>query len=122
MPFPARALDISSSFAGRLGAHRCGPARRRSLSRLWLPLLGGLLLPGLAATAASAASPLLESVKQNPALAKSLCAEFRQYNTQGLSATSAQAVAATARQRGLSPMDAEVLTTYVIGLHCPDVR
>ena len=24
--------------------------------------------------------------------------------------------------QGLSPIDAEVLTTYVIGLHCPDVR
>jgi hypothetical protein len=27
-----------------------------------------------------------------------------------------------AQQQNLSPMDAEVLTTYVVGLHCPDVR
>jgi hypothetical protein len=31
-------------------------------------------------------------------------------------------VALVARQQNLSPMDAEVLTTYVVGLYCPDVR
>jgi hypothetical protein len=67
-------------------------------------------------------SQLLESVKQNPARAQALCTQLRSLNAQGLSATSPQAVAQIARQDNLSPMDAEVLTTYVIGLHCPDVR
>ena len=86
----------------------------------------GALLLGLASIglggAARAASPLLESVKQNPALAQSICAQLRQFNSQGLSATSPQAVSSIAQQRGLTRVDAEVLTTYVIGLHCPDVR
>ncbi|MCX5951749.1 MAG: hypothetical protein NT158_11535 [Cyanobacteria bacterium] len=85
------------------------------VASLGLPV-GGPLLP------AQAASALLESVKQNPGLAKSLCAEFKQLNARGQSATSPQAIATLARNQGLSPVDAEVLTTYVIGLHCPDVN
>jgi hypothetical protein len=65
--------------------------------------VGGPVLP------ARAASALLDSVKQNPGLAS------------GQSATSPQAIASVARTQGLSPVDAEVLATYVIGLHCPDV-
>ncbi|MCP9882548.1 hypothetical protein KBY65_08650 [Cyanobium sp. Alchichica 3B3-8F6] len=87
-------------------------------------LLASGLWAGLGAlsTPALAQSQLLESVKQNPARAKALCDQMRGFNAQGLSATSKQAVAQIARQENLSPMDAEVLTTYVIGLHCPDVR
>lgn len=69
-----------------------------------------------------AQSALLEAVKTNPARAKSLCSQLRNFNAQGLAATSPTVVAQIARQENLSPMDAEVLTTYVIGLHCPDVR
>jgi hypothetical protein len=71
---------------------------------------------------AQAASALLESVKQNPQLAKQLCADFKQLNAAGRSATSAESLARVASSQGLSTMDAEVLTTYVIGLYCPDVR
>ena len=78
--------------------------------------VGGPLLP------ARAASALLESVKQNPGLAKSLCAQFKQLNASGQSATSKESIARVAASQGLSTLDAEVLTTYVIGLHCPDVR
>jgi hypothetical protein len=70
---------------------------------------------------ARAQSALLESVKQNPALAKSLCQQFKQLNAQGISATSKGAIANLASSRGLSAMDAEVLATYVIGLHCSTV-
>jgi len=82
------------------------------------------VLIGLASTSwpVGAQSQLLESVKQNPARAQALCTQLRSFNAQGLSATSQQAVAQIARQENLSPMDAEVLTTYVVGLHCPDVR
>ncbi len=69
-----------------------------------------------------AASALLETVKQNPALARSLCERFKQVNAQGKSATSKESIDWVASSQGLSPVDAEVLSTYVIGLHCPDVR
>ena len=68
---------------------------------------------------AQAQSQLLESVKQNPALAKQLCAELRQMNGSGIASTAIQTIA---QQRQLSFTDAEILTTYVVGLYCPDVR
>jgi hypothetical protein len=93
--------------------------RRRALQLL---VAWGLTLPLTAAPPPLAASALLESVKQNPALAKSLCAQFKQLNASGQSATSPESIAIVASSQGLSPVDAEVLATYVIGLHCPDVR
>jgi len=71
---------------------------------------------------AQAQSQLLESVKQNPALARQLCAELRQMNGSGITYTSTKAIQTIAQQRQLSLSDAEVLTTYVVGLYCPDVR
>ena len=71
---------------------------------------------------ALAASPLLESVKQNPQLAKSLCNELRQLNGQGIRSTTPQAIALVAQRQNISQADAEIVTTYVVGLHCPDVR
>ena len=94
-----------------------------SLVSGWLAsaiLVLGLTLAPLAPV--SAASALLESVKQNPQLAKQLCAQFKQLNADGRSATSPQSLDQVASSQGLSTMDAEVLTTYVIGLYCPDVR
>jgi 7-keto-8-aminopelargonate synthetase-like enzyme len=78
--------------------------------------LAAVLAPALAQ------SQLLESVKQNPARAKALCSQFQGFNAQGFSATSPTAVGQIASQQNLSPMDSEVLITYVIGLYCPDVR
>lgn len=95
---------------------RLQPTRRQSL------LIGGILLSVALAQPLQAASALLESVKQNPALAKSLCAQFKQLNASGRSATAPDSIAMVASSQGLSKMDAEVLATYVIGLHCPDVR
>ena len=94
------------------------PGRRRPL----LALLAGTVLLSIAPSALAAASNLLESVKQNPALARNLCSQFKQLNAQGISATSRQSIERVAASQNLSPLDAEVLTTYVIGLHCPDVR
>ena len=84
--------------------------------------LAAALLASLAAAPALANSSLLESVKQNPQRAKALCGELRALNAQGLSYTSPQAVAQLAARQGLSTTDAEILSTYVVGLHCPDVR
>ncbi|MGA1303233.1 MAG: hypothetical protein ACO3ZD_04255 [Cyanobium sp.] len=101
-------------------AHLPGP--RLQPMRRPLHWVGGLLFSLSLAQPLLAASALLESVKQNPALAKSLCAQFKQLNAAGRSATAPDSVAMVASSQGLSTMDAEVLTTYVIGLHCPDVR
>jgi hypothetical protein len=67
-------------------------------------------------------SSLLESVKKNPQKAKALCSELRALNAQGLSYNSPQAVAQIARQQDLNNTDAEILSTYVVGLYCPDIR
>ena len=83
-------------------------------------LAGATLL--LAAGPSLAQSALLDSVKNNPAKAKALCTQLKALNGQGIASTSPQAVAMVAREQNLSPMDAEVLTTYVVGLYCPDVR
>ncbi|MFN9620654.1 MAG: hypothetical protein ACK55X_13185 [Synechococcaceae cyanobacterium] len=95
---------------------------RGSLSRLASTLLLASSLLAFQAAPAQAASALLETVKQNPALARKLCERFKQYNAQGKSATSREAISWVAADQDLSPVDAEVLSTYVIGLHCPDVR
>jgi hypothetical protein len=84
--------------------------------------LAAALLASLAAGPALANSALLESVKQNPQKAKALCGELRALNAQGISYTAPQAVAQVAARQGLSSTDAEILSTYVVGLHCPDVR
>lgn len=84
-------------------------------------LLGALLL-GLGAAPCQAGSPLLESIKQNPQQARNLCTALRQLNSQGQTALSAAGIALVASRQGLSPMDAEIVTTYVVGLYCPDVR
>ncbi len=103
----------------RLLLNRCGALRLPRGGVLSALLLLVALAP---ATAVQAASPLLETVKQNPALAKQLCDRFKQFNAEGQSATSKESIAYVVRSQGLNPVDAEVLTTYVIGLYCPDVR
>jgi len=86
-----------------------------------MPALGAALL-ALTPAAALANSPLLDSVKRNPQRAREICAELKALNAQGLSYTSAQAVAQVAARQGLNNTDAEILSTYVVGLYCPDVR
>ena len=81
-----------------------------------------IVLALIAALPAQANSPLLESVKKNPQRAKALCAELKALNAQGLSYTSPKAVAQIAARQGLNTTDAEILSTYVVGLYCPDVR
>jgi hypothetical protein len=70
----------------------------------------------------AAPSDLLERVKQNPQQARNLCNELRALNGQGVSALSAKGISSVARRQGLAPVEAEVLITYVVGLHCSDVR
>ena len=69
-----------------------------------------------------AESSLLESVKRNPEEAITLCNQFRDLNKQGISAGSTEAIKKVSSQRNLTDTDAEILSIYVIGLNCPDVR
>ena len=116
------ALPIAPNAASQPGllvavCQRLGRARR----------LGGALLLGSALLLAVqppalAGSALLDRVKQNPKVAGTICAELRSLNAQGIASTSPQAVNRIAAMQGLNATDAEILTTSVVGLHCPDVR
>ncbi len=68
-----------------------------------------------------AQSNLLESVKRNPQEAVELCRKFRALNSQGISASSKESIKKIADERNLNEIDAEIISIYVIGLHCPDV-
>ncbi len=74
------------------------------------------------ASLALAQSNILESVKNNPQEAVSLCNHFRTLNSKGISASSEEAIKEISRKKNLTIVDAEVLSIYVIGLHCPDVK
>ena len=66
-------------------------------------------------------STLLESVKKNPNEAKNLCKKFREFNSKGISASSDQAIGYVSNKKKLTPVNAEIYSIYVIGLHCPDI-
>ena len=81
-----------------------------------LALLGSPLL------VVAADSDLLNSVKRNPEKAKGMCRSFRQMNANDKSAYSKRATNKVARSQNLTFQEAEILVTYVVGMHCPDVR
>ena len=66
-------------------------------------------------------SNLLESVKKNPNEAKNLCDKFRDFNAMGISASSDKAIDYVSNKQKLNPVNAEIFSIYVIGLHCPDI-
>ena len=66
-------------------------------------------------------SNLLERVKKNPNNAIELCSKFKEFNSKGISANSDEAVNYVSKKNKLSPINAEILSIYVIGLHCPSV-
>ena len=72
--------------------------------------------------AAAADSDLLNGVKSNPQEAKAMCKSFREQNDRGTSAYDKATTREVANSRQISKPDAEVLITYVVGIHCPDVR
>jgi hypothetical protein len=81
-----------------------------------------LVLTGSAAPVGAADSDLLNSVKRNPEKAKAMCRSFRQMNDDGKSAYSKKATREVAESQNLTFQDAEILVTYVVGMHCPNVR
>ena len=66
-------------------------------------------------------SNLLESVKKNPAEAINICKKFRELNSNGISANSEKAIEYVSKRNKLTPVNAEIYSIYVIGLHCPDI-
>ena len=81
-----------------------------------LALLGSPLL------VVAADSDLLNSVKRNPEKAKAMCRSFRQMNANGRSPFSKPYINQVAASEKLSFQDAEILMTYIVGMHCADVR
>ena len=66
-------------------------------------------------------SNLLESVKKNPNEARNFCNKFREFNSKGISASSDKAIKYVSNKKNLTPVNAEIFSIYVIGLHCPDI-
>ena len=66
-------------------------------------------------------SNLLESVKKNPSDAIKMCNKFKEFNSKGISASSDKAIEFVSKKNNLNPINAEILSIYVIGLHCPQV-
>ena len=66
-------------------------------------------------------SNLLESVKKNPNEARDLCFKFKEFNSKGISASSDQAIEYVSNKKKLTPVNAEIFSIYVIGLHCPEI-
>ena len=66
-------------------------------------------------------SNLLESVKKNPEEAINICNKFKDLNSKGVSANSDKAIEYVSKKNKLTPVNAEIFSIYVIGLHCPDV-
>ena len=67
----------------------------------------------------SSQSGLLESVKKNPGDAIKMCKKFKELNARGISASSDKAIEFVSKKNNLNPINAEILSIYVIGLHCP---
>ena len=66
-------------------------------------------------------SNLLENVKKNPEEAINICNKFREFNSKGISANSDKAIEYVSNKKNLTPVNAEIFSIYVIGLHCPDI-
>ena len=82
---------------------------------IFLFLFSNILYPVLSQ------SNLLETVKKNPNEAKKLCNKFREFNSKGISASSDKVIEYVSNKKKLTPVNAEIFSIYVIGLHCPDI-
>ncbi len=78
-----------------------------------------LLLVGI--TPLLGQSNLLQNIKNNPQEAIELCNKFREFNLKGISANSDEVIKYVSEKNNISLVNAEILSIYVIGLHCPNV-
>ena len=85
------------------------------------PLLFLLFLFSCSTYPVFSQSNLLESVKKNPNEARNFCNKFREFNSKGISANSDKAIKYVSNKQKLTPVNAEIFSIYVIGLHCPDI-
>ncbi len=85
------------------------------------PLLFFLFLFFNSSYPVSSQSNLLETVKKNPNEARIFCNKFREFNSKGISASSDQAIEYVSNKKKLTPVNAEIFSIYVIGLHCPEI-
>ena len=85
------------------------------------PLLFSLFLYSNCLYPVLSQSNLLESVKKNPKEARDLCNKFKEFNSKGISASSDKAIEYVSNKKNLTPVNAEIFSIYVIGLHCPDI-
>ena len=84
-------------------------------------LLFTLLLLSIGNSQVSMAqSRLLEGVKRNPDEAKTICESFRKLNKEKISAASKKSIQTISIKKNISEVDAEILSMYVRGLHCPE--
>ena len=65
---------------------------------------------------------LYQRVKNNPNEAIKLCAKLRDFNSKGLKASHQKVINHVSNKKGFNPTDAEIYSSYAIGLHCPDVN
>ena len=70
----------------------------------------------------AADSDLLNSGQRNPEKATAMCRSFRQMHANGRSPFSKPYINQVAASEKLSFQDAEILMTYIVGMHCADVR
>jgi len=66
-------------------------------------------------------SNLLDTVKKNPGEAINICNKFREFNSKNISASSDKAIEYVSKKHKLTPVNAEIFSIYVIGLHCPEI-
>ena len=84
-------------------------------------LLFFLFLISLTSNPILSQSNLLESVKKNPSEAIKICNKFKEFNSKGISASSDKAIDFVSKKNNLTPVNAEIFSIYVIGLHCPEI-
>ena len=85
------------------------------------PLLFFLLLFFSPTNPIFSQSNLLETVKKNPNEAIKICNKFKEFNKKGISANSDKAIEFVSKNNDLTPVNAEIFSIYVIGLHCPEI-
>ena len=64
---------------------------------------------------------LLDNVRNNPEEAIKLCEKFKEFNAKGISVNSDEAVNYVSQKNNISKINAEILSIYVVGLHCPNI-
>ena len=81
-----------------------------------------LILLQATTISAYAQSKLLENVKRNPSESIQLSKRFKELNDNGNSSSSKKVIKEIAREKNISEIDAEILSVYVIGLNCPEIK